>query len=405
MVKTRSQAGNITIKKEEEDDKPTLLLNGANSTRSNTRITKRKPSRTLSTQQVKVEQDTDNKSLLKLTSHSSKLQRRQRVSQEQINQLVDYAVNHNMSIVKASRKVNIGRSTGHRYYNIYKNDPDKKIPSPQPPAMYTQEQIGNLVGYIHRNKMTVDEASAKANLTFASGHYYYNKYLEDPNHNIPIPKVSPYYSQDQRDKFISFIVNDKMSVVAASEKAKLSVKAAKRYYHKYFNVQNPDIPTPSHVPIIKKYTQKQIKQLISCIVNDKMTVTAASRKSNMCGNSAGIYYRKYLKDNNMEIPVPKNKRCTQDEINKVIGYIVDDKMTILDAAKKANMSGPTGGKYYRQYLRDRNIEVPIPKRYTQEQKSELIRSIVDDKMTIMEASKKANMSYKSAHKYYRSIHT
>jgi hypothetical protein len=102
--------------------------------------------------------------------------------------------------------------------------------------------------------MTVNEASAKANLTFASSRYYYNKYLEDPNHNIPIPSVSPYYSQDQRDKFISYIVNDKMSVVAASEKANLSVKAGKRYYHKYFNVQNPDIPTPSHVPVITKYT-------------------------------------------------------------------------------------------------------------------------------------------------------
>jgi hypothetical protein len=136
-----------------------------------------------------------------------------------------------------------------------------------------------------------------------------------------------------------------------------------------------------------------------------MTVTAASRKLNMSGSSAGKYYRKYLKDNNMEIPVPKNKRCTQDEINKVIGYIVYDKMTILEASRKTNISGRTGGKYCCQYLRKRNIEVRTPRSYTQNQKSELIRYIVDDKMTIMEASKKAKMNYKYAHKYYRYIYT
>jgi hypothetical protein len=75
-----------------------------------------------------VEQDTDNKSLLKPGSKSSERAPRPRITQEQINQLIDYAVSHNMIIVKASRKVNIGRTTGHRYYNIYKNDPDKKNP-------------------------------------------------------------------------------------------------------------------------------------------------------------------------------------------------------------------------------------------------------------------------------------
>jgi hypothetical protein len=43
MAKTRSQTGNITIKKKEEDNKSTLLLNDVNNTRRSNRIAKRKP--------------------------------------------------------------------------------------------------------------------------------------------------------------------------------------------------------------------------------------------------------------------------------------------------------------------------------------------------------------------------
>jgi transposase len=94
-----------------------------------------------------------------------------------------------MSIPKASQKVNISKSTGSNYYKLYKNNPEKRISLPrnQAPILCTQEQIGNLIRYIDTDKITVKEASAKVNMVHKSSIYYYAKYLEDPNHNIPIP--------------------------------------------------------------------------------------------------------------------------------------------------------------------------------------------------------------------------
>jgi hypothetical protein len=82
-----------------------------------------------------------------------------------------------MSLPEASSKVNIGHTTGLYYYSAYKNHPEKKIPLPraQTTRFSTQEQIRNIIRYVDNDKMTVKEASAKANLTFASGHHYYNK--------------------------------------------------------------------------------------------------------------------------------------------------------------------------------------------------------------------------------------
>jgi hypothetical protein len=84
----------------------------------------------------------------------------------------------------------------------------------------------------------------------------------------------------------------------------------------------------------------------------------------------------------------------------LIGYIVDDKMTVAVASKKVKMSVDTGRKYYRQYLKEHSLDMPMPIRYTQEQKNELIGYIVDDKMTITAAAKKANMSRSAGHVYY-----
>jgi hypothetical protein len=68
MVKTQSQTSKVAIKKEEEEDcKPSLGLNVRN-IRSSSRIAKKKPpiinNRPLPAQQVKLEEDTDTKSLL-----------------------------------------------------------------------------------------------------------------------------------------------------------------------------------------------------------------------------------------------------------------------------------------------------------------------------------------------------
>jgi transposase len=405
MAKTRSQTENIAIKKEEQEDcKPTLLLNRVSNVTKN-KITKRKPSsnRPLPAQQVKVEEDSDTKALLKSSSQYPKVVKTQRITQEKINQLVDYIVNDNMSVTAASHKLNISSNTASYYYKLYKNDPEKRIPVPRYDIskIFKQEQIGNLIRYIDTDKMTVKDAAAKANLAYKSGKYYYNKYLKDPNHMIPIAHSYQTYTQDQKSEFIGYVINDKMNILAASKRAEMNPVAGYRHYHKYFEQQNPDIATPSHITTNRTYTQKQIKEVISYIVHDKMSIVAASRKTNFCPWSAGKYYRQYLIDNSMDIPVIKNKRYTQDEINKFIGYIVDDKMSVIAASKKANMSAPTGIKYYRQYLKDRHVDYSIRKFITQGQINELIGYIVHDKMSIHAASKKANMPYESGYKYYR----
>jgi hypothetical protein len=216
--------------------------------------------------------------------------------------------------------------------------------------MHTQEQIGNLIRYIDTDKMTVKDASEKADMPYHSASHYYNRYLKDPNHNIPVPRMRQSYTQDQKNEFIGYIINDKMSIRAASRKAKIHISVAHRYYHNYFKVQNPDIATPSHIVTPKCFTQEQIKQVISYIVDDKMNVRAASRKVNMDQSTAAKYYRQYLKDNNIEHYEPKNKPYSQDRINKFIGYIVDDKMTIRAASRKANINQNSSYRCYHKYF-------------------------------------------------------
>jgi transposase-like protein len=365
MAKTRSQTGNIKIKKEEEDSKTTLLLNGVNNTRRSSRIAKRTPpvtnNRHLSAQQVKIEEDTNTKALLKSESKPSNSASRPIISQEQINQLIHYIVNDNMGITKAARKANMSEGSGSYYYKFYKNDPEKKIPLPrnQTSKAYTQEQIGSIIRYINDDKMTLTEASVKANMLYSSGKYYYNKYLNDPNHSIPIPRLYRQYTKDQKNEFYNYIINDKMNIKAASKKAKINHVTAQTYYHKHFKVQNPDVATLSHIATRKHYTQEQIKEIISYIVDDRMTIAAASRKADINPASAAKYYRQYLNDNNMKVPVKRAiKGYTQNQKSELIGYIVHGKMSMTAAAKKANMSQSTGRNYYHQYLKNQKRDVP-----------------------------------------------
>jgi transposase len=300
MGKTQSQTGNIAIKKEEQEDSKTTLSVDSIATTSINKIAKKKPpiinNRRLPVLQVKAEEVIDTKALLQSEPSSSNSASKPRISQEQINQLVHYIVNDNMSITKAALKVNISSKSGSYYYNAYKNDPEKKIPLPrdQTSAMYTQEQVGNLIRYINDDKMTVTEASAKVNMTYISAYQYYNKYLKDLNHAIPVPQFHQFYTQDQKNEFIGYIINDKMNITAASKKAKMNYVTGYKYYHKYFKEQNPDIPTPSHIATRKCCTQDQISELIGYIVDDKMTVVAASKKANVPYNTAYKYYRQHL---------------------------------------------------------------------------------------------------------------
>jgi hypothetical protein len=350
MGKTQSQTLDISIKKEEEGDcKPSLCLYSANNTATN-KITKRNPSRPLSAQQIKVEEDIDTKSLLKSESSSSSSASRPRISQEQINQLIHYIVNDNMSVTAAARKAKMSKCGGYSYYNIYKNDPEKRIPllRDQTSKNYTQEQIENLIRYVNDDKMTVTEASAKVNLAYNSGRHYYSKYLKDPNRNIPVPQLQQSYTQDQKNEFFNYIINDKMSIKAASRKARVNLGTAQKYYYTYFKVQNPGIPAPSHIATHKCYTPEQIKEVISYIVHDKMSIRAASTKANMRRHAAEKHYRQYLKANNTEIPMGKYcKHYIQEE--------KDDKMSITTASKKVNMCGDTGFGYYRASLKDQKL--------------------------------------------------
>jgi transposase-like protein len=359
MAKTQSQTGNTAIKKEEQDSKTTLLLNGVNNTRRSSRIAKRTPpiinNRRLPNQQVKVEEDTDIKPLLQSESSSSNSVPKPRISQEQINQLVHYIVNDNMSVNKAARKVNMCRQSASSYYSLYKNDPEKKTPVArnrcrQPRKNYTQEQIGNLIRYINDDKMTVTEASVKANMAYHSAYHYYNKYLKDPNHNIPIPRLTRNYTQDQKNEFFNYIINDKMNIKAASKKAKMYHGTAKAYYRKYFKFQNPDIARPSHIATRKYYTQEQKKELISYIVDDKMSIKAASKKLNIPRPTGHQYYHQHLKDHHIDYPIQKS--ITEEQKSKLIGYIINNTMSVRAASKKANISYTSGHRHYHLYLKD-----------------------------------------------------
>jgi hypothetical protein len=84
MVKTQSQTENIVVKKE-EDVKPTLDAASVTMTTRN-KITKRKPTinkKDLPIQQVKIEEDTDNKSLLQSPSEYSGRGPKPRITQKQ----------------------------------------------------------------------------------------------------------------------------------------------------------------------------------------------------------------------------------------------------------------------------------------------------------------------------------
>jgi transposase len=71
---------------------------------------------------------------------------------------------------------------------------------------------------------------------------------------------------------------------------------------------------------------------------------------------ARTYYIQYLKEHDQDVPPPQH--ITQDCINKLIGYIVEDKMSVSTASKKANVSQTTGYKYYRLYRKNRKRDAP-----------------------------------------------
>jgi hypothetical protein len=412
MAKTRNQARNLTIKKEEEEEdyKPNLDFGSARNTRRSSRIAKRRlpviNNKRLPIQQVKVEEDTDTKSILQSASNHPTLEKGQQVSQEQINQLIHYIVNDKIGIPKAARKARLSYSTGFRYYNLYRDDPERKIPTARKREIYTkriltQEHVENLIKYITNDNMSLTRAAAKANMNYRSACYYYNRYLEDPDNNIPIPYMAQPCTQEQREKFIGYIVNDKMSIRSATKKANIDLNTAKKTCGLYFRGENPTMPAPNHIASRTHYTQEKINEVISYIVDDKIPIAAASRKANMSHKTVRKYYRQYLIDNNIELPVPRViKRSTQEEKDQLIRFIFDEKIPIKAAAQRVPMYYGSALKFYHQYVKDNNIDTSTLK-YTQDQIDTVIGYIVDDKMTIKAASVKVNIKSRSAHYFYR----
>jgi hypothetical protein len=76
----------------------------------------------------------------------------------------------------------------------------------------------------------------------------------------------------------------------------------------------------------------------------------------MCAHTGRKYYRKYLKDRNVGYSI--RKHITQEQISQLLGYIADGKMSIHAASKKANMGFTSGYKYYQQYLKGQKRNVP-----------------------------------------------
>jgi hypothetical protein len=120
MVKTRSQTSTISIKKEEDDSKSTLLLINANNTSKDiSKITKKKvPKSKINTapvSRVKVEEKYKCKPLSKIPPENKK---RLKVTEEKIRKLIHHVENENMSVLATTKA---------KYYKKYKENPKQKV--------------------------------------------------------------------------------------------------------------------------------------------------------------------------------------------------------------------------------------------------------------------------------------
>jgi transposase len=285
MAKTRSQTASIPIK--EEERKNTQLLHSASTTMTRNKITKRRTSKRQSSvsivRQIKLEEESDEKPALKILPGKKK---RSVVTEKQIEQLIDCVENKNMTVSAASRMVKIDYWTGAKYYNRYKKYPKKNSFSQKNPiSIYTHDQIKTLFGYIIDDGMSLREASRTTNMTFSAVQAYCKRYTEDPNHNIPLPaselnKHNNACTQDQVKRLIHYIVKKNMSIQAASIKTDMGYHTARRYYERYLEDPNHKIPVPVKSGFSgRRITREQIEALINYIVNDNISIECASKKS------------------------------------------------------------------------------------------------------------------------------
>jgi hypothetical protein len=186
----------------------------------------------LPTRQVKLEEGNDSKRLLRIPSDILTSNISPTITKQQIEQLIDYIVNHKMSVKRAVSTVKMSYRSARYYYAIYQEDPEHRIFSLQSHSVihkkvHSREQVETLIRCLVDQKMTISAASAKANMSGTSARSYYGKYLSDPDHKIPMP-YSPFhlspqkYTQEQINALIRYIVHDKMLVSAASMKTIMS---------------------------------------------------------------------------------------------------------------------------------------------------------------------------------------
>ncbi|KAI8882609.1 hypothetical protein K501DRAFT_273556 [Backusella circina FSU 941] len=231
----------------------------------------------------------------------------------------------------------------------------------------TQERAKALIGYIVHAEMTVIAAVVKANMSCQNSRIYYARYLADPNRTISsTSKKRTRCTQDQVSNLIRYIRVDKMTIMETSIKANMSYQSSCTYHRKYIHNPNNAIPKPrARGSLGIMCTQSQIDRLIGYIDDDKMTLSATTRKAKICFRTddhnhaiptPGIYGTRqgfmHNQDRSLLTTPHLDNRLpfTQDQIEKLIGYIEHDKMAISVASIKANISTSSGGNYYRKQM-------------------------------------------------------
>ncbi|KAI8890555.1 hypothetical protein K501DRAFT_328515 [Backusella circina FSU 941] len=370
MVKTRSSTSNLSKNKNVPENKSNIaqLLENVNTTTSN-RLSKRnsRSNNLLNSPQVKVE-ETNNKHLLRIEPKK----KRNMITAQQIEELIQYIENDDLTVLDASRKAKIHYKSALKYYHKYKNDPEKNPPVPryyisnasqspssslpngtrdsslqgQKPTIkshkenwVTQEQIKNLIHYIEDQKMTIRAASLRANLGPVTGYKYYYMYQEDgkiPQPRSQNPTRLSRYTSDQIKSLIHYVENENMTITAASKKAMMSFTTSWRYYRKYQKT--------GKIPLLSNNNDtrcsfEQKKMLIDFLFNEKMTLKEASINAGVSERCGIAFYANQFVEGDRCIPEELKGLIgpyTHEQIKELIGYLIDDKLSVQVALHKVN---------------------------------------------------------------------
>ncbi|KAI8875302.1 hypothetical protein K501DRAFT_278959 [Backusella circina FSU 941] len=147
-----------------------------------------------------------------------------------------------------------------------------------------------LTGYIVDEKISITAASRKVNISRSCGSKYYHRCLNDPNNGPRITDIQdgPGFPcmQDKINKLISYIVDDKVSILVASRKTKMSRHTDTKYYQQHSNYPSHNIPTSSHRVCHQTSTHDQIKTKIMQDNSMGHTENVKALKVQKCQNTA-----------------------------------------------------------------------------------------------------------------------